>query len=209
MIDTASFIDKFISALKNTFPDRICFVGLQGSYARGEATESSDIDFVIILDNLSCEDVRRYRTMLDALPYRELFCGFLSDADDLRNWDVSDLFQFYHDTKPIIGTLDDIVPSITDDDNNKQDLRNGVDTPFPKPQNLSDNNLITGSEAELFCVSSGLQVTPLFRRFVFTAVIGRFRPVKLPFCIFGLADLTVSKVFFSSLPLRKEVSHQD
>ena len=116
MIDTASFIDKFISALKNTFPDRICFVGLQGSYARGEATESSDIDFVVILDNLSCEDVRRYRTMLDALPYRELFCGFLSDADDLRNWDVSDLFQFYHDTKPIIGTLDDIVPSITDDD---------------------------------------------------------------------------------------------
>ncbi|SHM21062.1 nucleotidyltransferase domain-containing protein [Ruminococcus flavefaciens] len=116
MIDTASFIDKYISALKNTFPDRICFVGLQGSYARGEATESSDIDFVVILDNLSCEDVRRYRTMLDALPYRELFCGFLSDADDLRNWDVSDLFQFYHDTKPIIGTLDDIVPSITDDD---------------------------------------------------------------------------------------------
>ena len=42
-----------------------------------------------------------------------------------------------------------------------------------------------------------------------SAVIGRFRPVKLPFCIFGLADLTVSKVFFSSLPLRKEVSHQD
>lgn len=40
-----------------------------------------------------------------------------------------------------------------------------------------------------------------------TSVIGRFRPIELPFCIFGLADLTVSKVFFSSLPLRKEVSH--
>ena len=42
-----------------------------------------------------------------------------------------------------------------------------------------------------------------------STIIGRFRPVKLPFCIFGLADLTVSKVFFSSLPPRKEVSHQD
>ena len=116
MIDTATFIDKLISALKNTFPDRLCFVGLQGSYARGEATESSDIDIVVILDHLSCEDVRRYRNMLDALPHSELFCGFLSDADDLRNWKVSDLFQFYHDTKPIIGTLDALIPPITDDD---------------------------------------------------------------------------------------------
>jgi len=44
---------------------------------------------------------------------------------------------------------------------------------------------------------------------MFSAIIGRFRLIELPFCIFGLADLTVSKVFFSSLPLRKEVSHQD
>ena len=44
MIDTNSLIEKFISALQNTFPDRVCFVGLQGSYARGEATESSDTD---------------------------------------------------------------------------------------------------------------------------------------------------------------------
>ena len=116
MIDTEFLIEKYISALQNAFPDRIRFVGLQGSYARGEATESSDIDFVVILDRLSCEDVRRYRTILDALPYRELFCGFLSDADDLKHWEVSDLFQFYHDTKPIIGTFDEIIPSITDDD---------------------------------------------------------------------------------------------
>ena len=125
MIDTASLTDKFISALQNTFPDRVCFVGLQGSYARGEATESSDIDIVVILDNISCEDVRRYRTMLDTLPHRDLLCGFLSDADDLRNWEVSDLFQFYHDTKPIIGTLDDIIPPITDDDI-RQSVRIGV-----------------------------------------------------------------------------------
>ena len=83
MIDTVSFIDKLISALQNTFPDRICFVCLQGSYARGEATESSDIDSVVILDNISCEDVRRYRNMLDTLPHRNLFCVSLSDADDL------------------------------------------------------------------------------------------------------------------------------
>ncbi len=29
------------------------FVGLQGSYGRGEATESSDIDIVVILDELT------------------------------------------------------------------------------------------------------------------------------------------------------------
>ena len=50
MIDIKSWLDEFLKALSDTFAERICFVGLQGSYGRGEATENSDIDVVVILD---------------------------------------------------------------------------------------------------------------------------------------------------------------
>lgn len=112
MIDITTWCERFSKALEETFPDRVCFIGLQGSYGRGEATDTSDIDMVVILDNLSIEDIHCYSAMLDKLPNRELTCGFLSGKDDLMNWEVSDLFQFYHDTKPIKGNLDYLLPLI-------------------------------------------------------------------------------------------------
>ena len=106
MIDIAVWKGIFLKALNNTFADRVWFVGLQGSYARGEATESSDIDLVVILDELSAGDIAAYNVMLDTLPHRELICGFLSGKDEILNWESGDLFQFYYDTMPIVGSLD-------------------------------------------------------------------------------------------------------
>ena len=48
--------------------------------------------------------------MLDSLPDRELICGFLSGKEELLNWEPSDLFQFYYDTKPLKGCLDELLP---------------------------------------------------------------------------------------------------
>ena len=109
MIDISAWLDVFLQKLTETFRERVWFVGLQGSYARGEATETSDIDVVVILDELSAADVGVYNTMLDTLDYRELICGFLSGKDELLCWEPSDLFQFYHDTKPIRGSLDELL----------------------------------------------------------------------------------------------------
>ena len=47
--------------------------------------------------------------MLDSLPHREKICGFLSGKSEIFNWDRSDLFQFIHDTKPIKGSLDELL----------------------------------------------------------------------------------------------------
>ena len=102
----SSYIGMFCDALRRTFGERICFAGLQGSYGRGEATESSDIDLVVILDRLSPQDIAVYRHMLSGLPYRDRACGFLSGRRELENWEPSDLFQFYFDTEPLIGSLD-------------------------------------------------------------------------------------------------------
>lgn len=112
MIDIYAWMNDFILKLNEVFASRVWFVGLQGSYGRGEATESSDIDVVVILDELSASDIQTYNDMLDTLPHRELICGFVSGKDEIMNWEPSDLFQFYHDTTPIKGSLDDLLTLI-------------------------------------------------------------------------------------------------
>ena len=109
MIDITSWMQNFLQTLSETFADRVWFVGLQGSYGRGEATETSDIDIVVILDELSATDIQTYTDMLDTLPHRELICGFLSGKNEIMNWESSDLFQFCHDTTPIKGSLDEVL----------------------------------------------------------------------------------------------------
>lgn len=112
MMDITLWTNQFLERLTETFGARVWFVGLQGSYSRGEATDTSDIDMVVILDELTVQDLQRYRSMLDTLPNRDLICGFLSGRQEILNWDPADLFQFYHDTIPIHGTLDALLPMI-------------------------------------------------------------------------------------------------
>ena len=114
MYDISAWTDHFLCALNETFGDRVWFAGLQGSYARGEATQESDIDAVVILDELSPTDLQIYGAMLDSLPCREKICGFLSGKNELLRWIPYDLFQFYHDTKPLLGTLDALLVLLDD-----------------------------------------------------------------------------------------------
>ena len=114
MPEITSWMKQFLKILDETFGDRVWFAGLQGSYGRGEASETSDIDTVVILDDVSAEDIQTYQAMLDTLPNRELICGFLSGKQDLLNWEPSDLFQFYYDTKPLKGNLDEVLERLDD-----------------------------------------------------------------------------------------------
>ncbi len=125
MIEINILMKKFVEKLNTTFGERVFFVGLQGSYGRGEATENSDIDIVVILDELSTQDIATYNAMLDTLPERALICGFLSGKGELMNWESSDLFQFFYDTNPIVGTLDEI-KSLIDKDAVERAIKSGV-----------------------------------------------------------------------------------
>lgn len=115
MIDIAVWMCEFQKALDETFGSRVWFAGLQGSRGRGEGIDDSDIDVVVIIDELSPSDVQAYGLMLDKLSHRELICGFLSGKKELLAWEPSDLFQFYYDTKPIKGSLDEILPLLDAD----------------------------------------------------------------------------------------------
>ena len=90
------------------FGARVWFMGLQVSVRRGAATESSDIDFVLILDRLDTADLSAYRELVRSMPDSEKACGFVSGRKELLAWPRADLFQFYHDTEALYGSLSEV-----------------------------------------------------------------------------------------------------
>ena len=105
-----------VVGLKQAFGPRLCFVGLQGSYRRGEATEASDIDLCVILDRLDAADFSRLWEVLDVLPEGEKAAGFVAGAPELAAWPRFELFGFAQDMDAWYGELAPLLPPITQTD---------------------------------------------------------------------------------------------
>lgn len=115
-MDICIFMKSCKESLLRLFGDNLLFLGLQGSYARGEAKETSDIDLVAILQKCGKEELLKYRTYIDSLPEKDIICGFIACLDVLRSWDGADRAQLVLDTKPVYKNLAELCPSITQDD---------------------------------------------------------------------------------------------
>lgn len=116
MCNIQSWMERLAEELKNEFGSRLWFLGLQGSFGRGEGTAESDIDAVVILDRVGPEDLQRYSGLLDRLPYREKTCGFVCGRAELQNWEPSDLFSLCMDTVPLVGSLEELRSRISSSD---------------------------------------------------------------------------------------------
>lgn len=114
--DVHSWLEILLQELKNAFSSRLVFVGMQGSYARGEQHENSDIDVVIILDTLSLDDLSVYKKIIKTMPYNKKVCGFVSGVGEIKNWPKHDVFQLLFDTLPFYGNLMDLDFNINVDD---------------------------------------------------------------------------------------------
>lgn len=121
MLDIERWMDEATEKLEACFGERLIFVGLHGSYARGEATEESDADIVVVLDGLSFSDLTAYREIVWGMPQPEKACGFVGGREELRNWPKSDLLQFEMETIPWHGRIAGILPPLSPDD-----IREGV-----------------------------------------------------------------------------------
>ena len=105
-----SRLQECTKKLFDQFNRRIKFVGLQGSYRRGEADENSDVDIVIILDKLTFEDLNAYKNIVHSMPFYEKVCGFICGEKEIYNWPKYDLFQLANDTVSLQGNLFDFIP---------------------------------------------------------------------------------------------------
>ena len=86
MINIEEYIEIIVEKLKETYFDRLVYIGLQGSYLRGEATENSDIDIMVVIDNMTIADLDNYRLIINSLEYSDKMCGFICSKTDIENW---------------------------------------------------------------------------------------------------------------------------
>lgn len=145
--DINSWLKVFQEKLITLFGNRIKFFGLQGSYGRGEQTAGSDIDVVIILDEVSFKDLQLYQSMLDSFKEHDMICGFVSGERELMNWEKSDLLQLVLDTKPIIGSLEHLQNLFNDEDIRRSVLTGACNLYHACSHNFlhaKDSNMLVG-----------------------------------------------------------------
>ena len=121
MVDIRSYLSSLTQLLGQQFGDRLLYIGLQGSYLRNEATEHSDIDIMVIIDQLGIADLDAYRAAIESLDHFDKSCGFICSKADIANWNPLEICHLLHSTKDYFGVLREFVPNYT-----QQDIRNFV-----------------------------------------------------------------------------------
>jgi Predicted nucleotidyltransferases len=116
VIDAKAWMADLLPQLRQAFGARLQYLGLQGSYRRGEATEASDIDVVLLLDAVALDDLDVYRAIVRGMPEGQKACGFIGSVADMLHWPRHELFAFQKDTDDWLGRLENFLPVITEAD---------------------------------------------------------------------------------------------
>ena len=116
MFDLDKYLADMIMNCRSAFGERLLYVGLQGSWLRGEAHENSDIDVMVILDRFSVRDMDTYRGILKEIGSYEKSCGFICGKDETKRWNPLEVCQLRHTTKDLVGVLSDYLPPATRED---------------------------------------------------------------------------------------------
>lgn len=116
MVDIKVWMGELAEKLTGRFGGRLLFLGLQGSYGRGEAGEDSDIDVVTVLDRVELADLDEYRAAVRGMPEGEKACGFLCGAAELKSWPKYDLCQLARDVRAYRGELGPLLPPLGRED---------------------------------------------------------------------------------------------
>jgi hypothetical protein len=110
------YIDELTGKLIDAFGERLKYVGLQGSYLRHEETKNSDIDVMVVIDNISVEDLNTYQKILISIGNYDKSCGFICGKTDLEHWNPLEIFHLLKTTKDYYGELKNLVPTYTIED---------------------------------------------------------------------------------------------
>ncbi len=113
MFALSEYLDGLIAGCRAAFGGRLLYVGLQGSYLRGEAGENSDIDVMVLIDRFCVADMDAYRSVLEKIGSYEKSCGFICGREEMARWNPLEIAQLLHTTKDLWGTLAEYVPAFS------------------------------------------------------------------------------------------------
>ena len=116
MFQVDEYLQDLIVSMKGVFGERLLYVGLQGSYLREEATETSDIDIMVVIKDLSRRDMDLYREIILGMPDYKKSCGFICGMDELSGWNPLELCHLVHTTKDYYGNLSVLISKYRDQD---------------------------------------------------------------------------------------------
>ncbi len=116
MVDIERYLFILIERLTACFGSRLLYIGLQGSYLRGEATEESDIDIMTVIDGLSVSDLDAYRAAVKSIQPVDKSCGFICSKADLASWNPLEICHLLHSTKDYYGSLRELIPEYSQQD---------------------------------------------------------------------------------------------
>ena len=105
MFDQEKYLADLIMNCRSAFGERLLYMGLQGSWLRGEAHENSDIDIMVLLDRFSVRDMDTYRGILREIGFYERSCGFICGKDEMKCWNPLEVCQLRQTTKDLVGVL--------------------------------------------------------------------------------------------------------
>ncbi len=116
MINIEQYVSKLLDLLKDCFGARLVYLGLQGSYLRGEAEADSDIDIMVVIDDICADDLAHYRHIIESMEHFDKSCGFICGKADLKNWNTLEICHLLHTTRDYWGSLRALVPAFTLED---------------------------------------------------------------------------------------------
>ena len=116
MFRVDEYLHDLIISMKDVFGYRLLYVGLQGSYIREESTENSYIDIMVIINNLSIQDLDLYRGIISQMEHYEKSCGFICGMDEFSGWNPLELCHILHSTKDYYGRLSMLIPEYKEQD---------------------------------------------------------------------------------------------
>ncbi|MCI8442769.1 MAG: hypothetical protein HFG27_09595 [Provencibacterium sp.] len=116
MVFIEAYTAALLERLQTVFAGRLVYLGLQGSYLRGEQQESSDIDIMAVIDRMSVSDMDLYRDALLKVGDYEKSCGFICGKEELSRWNPLEICHLLHTTRDLYGVLSELVPAYTRED---------------------------------------------------------------------------------------------
>lgn len=116
MFKADEYIGELAEHLKTEFKERLIYIGLQGSYLRGEATDNSDIDIMVVIDDITVFDLVTYKNVISEMQDYDKSCGFICGFEELQNWNPLEICHLLHTTKDYYGALAKLVPEYTEND---------------------------------------------------------------------------------------------